>query len=61
MRDYDEVIKAAKMLPPSAALFDLIAAYEEAEKRAGQLEKELKAVKAELRGIQEENGGERTE
>ena len=49
MKDYNEVIKAAKMLPPSAALFDLIAAYEEAEKRAGQLEKELKAAKAELR------------
>lgn len=47
MKDYDEVIKAAKLLPPSAALFDLIAAYEEAEKRAGQLEKELKAAKAE--------------
>ena len=49
----DEVIKAAKMLPPSAALFDLIAAYEEAEKRAGQLETELKAAKADHKVLYE--------
>ena len=48
MKDYDEVIKAAKMLPPSAALFDLVAAYEEAEKKVRQLKKELKAAKAEM-------------
>ena len=53
MKDYDEVIKAAKLLPPSAALFDLIAAYEEAEKRAGQLEKELKAAKADHKVLYE--------